>query len=255
MSTDVLGRLVEVLSGQSLGEFFAERIFRPLGMQDTAFHVPTDKLDRAAQPWAQPGGPPMTPRFEVAMAPTFQSGGGGLVSTALDYVRFAQMLLHGGEGPGARLLGRKTVEFMTADHLGSIPYDAPGMGFGLGFQVRREAGIARLPGSVGEYGWAGNAGTLFWNDPPEQLIAIYMIQVSSEDRIALRNQLKPWSPRPLSIAAAAHDTRSVDRRRPPDGDEVERKTGDPYARSTHYKWPGDRREWESRLPCRRAGRR
>ena len=79
---------------------------------------------------------------------------------------------------------------MTADHLGNIPYEAPGMGFGLGFQVRREVGIARLPGSVGEYGWAGNAGTLFWNDPQEQLIAIYMIQVSSEDRIALRNQFK-----------------------------------------------------------------
>ena len=110
VSTDVLGRLVEVLSGQSLGEFFAERIFRPLGMQDTAFHVPADQLDRAAQPWAQPGGPPMTPRFDVAMAPTFQSGGGGLVSTALDYLRFAQMLLHGGEGPEGRLLGRKTVD-------------------------------------------------------------------------------------------------------------------------------------------------
>jgi CubicO group peptidase (beta-lactamase class C family) len=190
VSTDVLGRLVEVVSGQSLGEFFAERIFRPLGMQDTAFQVPADKLDRAAQPWARPGGPPMTPRFDVAVAPTFQSGGGGLVSTAMDYLRFAQMLLNGGEGAGVRLLGRKTVEFMTADHLGSIPYPRPRMGFGLGFQVRRDAGIARLPGSVGEYGWAGAAGTLFWIDPQEHLIAIYMIQVSNEERVFLRNQFK-----------------------------------------------------------------
>ena len=190
VSTSVLGRLVEVLSGQSLGAFFAERLFRPLGMQDTAFYVPADKLDRAAQPWAKPGGPPMTPRFDVAVVPAFQSGGGGLVSTALDYLRFAQLLLHEGELQGVRLLGRKTVEFMTADHLGSIPYDAPGMGFGLGFQVRRAVGMARLPGSVGEYGWAGNAGTLFWNDPQEQLIAIYMVQVSSEDRGYLRNQFK-----------------------------------------------------------------
>jgi CubicO group peptidase (beta-lactamase class C family) len=190
VSTDVLGRVVEVVSGQSLGEFFNTRIFRPLGMQDTAFHVPTDKLERAAQPWAAPGGAPMTPRFDVAVAPKFQSGGGGLVSTASDYLRFAQMLLNGGEGPGGHLLGRQTVEFMTADHLGRLPYDAPGMGFGLGFQVRREAGVARLPGSAGEYGWAGAAGTLFWIDPAEQLIAIYMIQGNSENLRALRNQFK-----------------------------------------------------------------
>lgn len=190
VSTDVLGRLVEVLSGQSLGEFFEERVFRPLGMQDTAFHVPADKLDRTAQPWQQPGGPQMTPRFDAAVAPSFQSGGGGLVSTAADYLRFAQMLLNGGEFNGVRLLGRKTVEYMTADHLGSLPYVAPGMGFGLGFQVRRETGIAQLPGSVGEYGWSGAAGTLFWIDPSESLIAIYMVQVSEADRIELRNQFK-----------------------------------------------------------------
>lgn len=190
VSTAVLGRLVEVLSGQSLGAFFAERIFRPLGMQDTGFYVPADKLDRVAQPWARPDGPPMTRRFDVAAVPTFQSGSDGLVSTAFDYLRFAQMLLNGGELHGVRLLGRKTVEFMTADHLGRIPYPVPGMGFGLGFQVRRNVGVASLPGSVGEYGWAGNAGTLFWNDPQERFIAIYMIQVSSEDRLALRNQFK-----------------------------------------------------------------
>jgi len=190
VSTDVLGRLVEVVSGRALGEFFAERIFRPLRMTDTAFHVPADKLGRAAQPWQRPGGPPMTPRFDVGVKAKYESGGGGLVGSAVDYLRFCTMLLNGGELDGARLLGRKTVEFMTADHLGAIPVETPGLGFGLGFQVRRDAGIAGIAGSVGEYGWAGNAGTLFWVDPKEKLIAIYMVQVSDFDRIALRNQFR-----------------------------------------------------------------
>lgn len=190
LSTDVLGRLVEVVSGRSLGEFLAERIFGPLGMADTAFWVPADKLGRAAQPGQRPGGPPMTPRADVAVRPVYESGGAGLVSTASDYLRFAAMLLGGGQLDGVRLLGRKTVEFMTADHLGTIPVDTPGLGFGLGFQVRREAGVAALPGSVGEYGWAGNAGTLFWVDPSERLIAIYMVQVSADDRVFLRNQFR-----------------------------------------------------------------
>jgi len=189
-STDVLGRLVEVVSGKSLGAFFAEDIFRPLGMQDTAFYLPANKVLRAAQPWMRPGGPALTPRFDVAVAPRLESGNGGLVSTAADYLRFAQMLLNGGEFNGMRLLGRKTVEFMTADHLGDIPYRAAGMGFGLGFEVRRNAGIGGLPGSVGDYGWAGNAGTLFRIDPQEDLIAIYMIQVNAEDRVYLRNQFR-----------------------------------------------------------------
>jgi CubicO group peptidase (beta-lactamase class C family) len=189
-STDVLGRLVEVVSGQSLGQFFEERIFRPLGMRDTAFFVTPANLARAAQPWQRPGGPPMTPRFDVALPPRYESGGGGLVGTAEDYLRFCLMLLNGGEWNGARLLGKKTVEYMTADHLGSIPVSTPGLGFGLGFQVRRDAGIAGMAGSVGEYGWAGNAGTLFWIDPKEQLIALYLIQVSDSERIALRNQFR-----------------------------------------------------------------
>ena len=189
-STDVLGRLVEVVSGKGLGAFLAERIFQPLGMDDTAFSLPAAKVARAAQPWQRPGGPPMTPRFDVAVAPRLESGGGGLVSTATDYLRFSQMLLNGGEFNGVRLLGRKTVDFMTADHLGAIPGQQPGMGWGLGFQVRRDAGIAGLPGSVGEYGWAGNTGTIFWVDPKEQLVAIYMIQVNAEDRVYLRNQFR-----------------------------------------------------------------
>ena len=190
VSTDVLGRLVEVVSGMPLGQFFEERIFRPLGMTDTAFWVPADKMSRAAQPWQRPDGPPMTPRFDVAVRARYESGGGGLVGSTLDYLRFTTMLLNGGELGGVRLLGRKTVDFMTADHLGTIAIAAPGLGFGLGFQVRREAGVAGLPGSTGEYGWAGNGGTLFWIDPQERLIALYMVQVSDEDRVLLRNQFR-----------------------------------------------------------------
>ena len=118
VSTDVLGRVIEVISGKTLGEFLAERVFAPLGMVDTGFVVPPDKLARAAQPWQVPGGPPMTPRFDVAQKPRFESGGGGLTSTMDDYLRFALMLADGGEFAGKRLLGSKTVEFMTADHNG-----------------------------------------------------------------------------------------------------------------------------------------
>ena len=107
-----------------------------------------------------------------------------------DYLRFALMLADGGEFAGQRLLGSKTIEFMTADHVGSRPGRPPGLGFGLGFEVRTSVGEAALPGSLGEYGWAGNAGTLFWIDPREQLIAIYMVQVSDGVRVMLRNQFR-----------------------------------------------------------------
>lgn len=190
ISTDVLGRVVEVVSGQTLGEFLNERILTPLGMKDTGFFVPQDKLNRAAQPWQVPEGPPMTPRFDVAQQPKFESGGGGLTSTMDDYLRFAIMLADGGEFAGKRLVGNKTIEFMTADHTGSRPGRPPGLGFGLGFEVRTSVGDSALPGSLGEYGWAGNAGTLFWVDPKEQLIAIYMVQVNDGVRIMLRNQFR-----------------------------------------------------------------
>jgi CubicO group peptidase (beta-lactamase class C family) len=190
VSTDVLGRILEVVSGKSLGEFLNERVLTPLGMSDTAFYVSADKLSRAAQPWQSPEGPPMTPRFDVAQKPRYESGGGGLTSTMDDYLRFAIMLADGGEFGGKRLLGSKTLEFMTTDHVGSRPGRPPGLGFGLGFEVRTSVGDSALPGSLGEYGWAGNAGTLFWIDPREQLIAIYMVQVSDGDRIMLRNQFR-----------------------------------------------------------------
>ncbi len=190
VSTDVLGRVVEVVAGKPLQEFLHERIFRPLDMNDTAFYLAADKMGRVAQPWQRPNGPPMTPRFDVAQKPRFESGGAGLVATMDDYLRFALMLANDGELGGERVLGRKTVEFMIADHVRGLPGRPPGLGFGLGFEVRTAAGEAGLPGTIGEYGWAGNAGTLFWIDPKEDLIAIYMVQVSEGDRIMLRNQFR-----------------------------------------------------------------
>ena len=121
VSTDVLGRVVEVISGKPLGEFLNERILTPLGMADTGFFVPAGKLGRAAQPWQIPEAPPITPRFDVAQKPRFESGGGGLTSTMDDYLRFAIMLADGGEFAGKRLLGNKTLEFMTTDHVGARP--------------------------------------------------------------------------------------------------------------------------------------
>ncbi|MFO1159717.1 MAG: serine hydrolase domain-containing protein [Reyranellaceae bacterium] len=190
VSTDVLGRLVEVIDGKPLGEALSARIFQPLGMADSGFQVPTDKLARAAQPGPRPNGQPMTPRFAVNDGAKYQSGGGGLTSTMEDYLRFTAMLANQGEFAGKRLLGKQTVAFMTSDHTGARPGRPPGLGFGLGFEVRTRTGDSALPGSVGEYGWAGNAGTLFWIDPREQLTAIYMVQVSDPDRIALRNQFR-----------------------------------------------------------------
>ena len=190
VSTDVLGRLVEVIDGKPLGESLSERVFKPLGMVDTQFQVPAAKVARAAQPGPRPGGQPMTPRFKVDDGAKYASGGGGLTSTMADYLRFAAMLANGGELNGKRLIGKQTLAFMTADHTGTRPGRPPGLGFGLGFEVRTMTGEAALPGSVGEYGWAGNAGTLFWVDPKNDLTAIYMVQVSDPDRIALRNQFR-----------------------------------------------------------------
>ena len=180
-STDVIGRLVEVLSGQTLGEFFERHILAPLGMVDTAFHVPERHHARLAEAFGRdPDSGVAVQLLEVRNPPGFESGGGGLVSTAADYARFLQMLLNGGTFEGHRLLGRKTIEFMTADHLGPITGAPdlliPGHGFGLGFAVRLQTGIAPVPGSIGQYFWGGLAGTTFWVDPAEQLFALLLIQ-------------------------------------------------------------------------------
>jgi CubicO group peptidase (beta-lactamase class C family) len=190
VAVDVQGRLIEVLTGKKLGEALAERVFQPLGMIDTGFQVPAGKIARAAQPGPRPNGQPMTPRFKVDDGARYESGGGGLTSTMDDYLRFTMALANGGAFGGKRVIGRQTLAFMTADHTGNRPGRPPGLGFGLGFEVRTRVGDSGIAGSVGEYGWAGNAGTLFWVDPKEQLIAIYMVQVSDPDRIELRNRFR-----------------------------------------------------------------
>jgi CubicO group peptidase (beta-lactamase class C family) len=184
-STDVLGRLIEVLSGLSLGDFLAQRILQPLGMTDTAFSVPAQHHHRLAEPFARdPETDAAVQLVEVREPPRFESGGGGMVSTAHNYARFLQMLLSGGTLDGHRLLSRKTVEYMTADHLGPITGTPdlliPGYGFGLGFAVRLHAGIAQVPGSVGQYYWGGLAGTTFWVDPQEKLFALMLIQAPGQ---------------------------------------------------------------------------
>ena len=182
-STDVLGRLVEVLSGKSLGQFFDERIFQPLKMTDSGFQVPAAKKDRIAQPFTidPDTGKPIA-LFDPTSAPRYESGGGGGSSTAMDYARFAQMLLNRGRLDGARLLSRKTVELMTADHLGRIEGPGAGYGFGLGFAVRREPGTPGVSGSLGDYTWSGFGGTAFWVDPKEELVAVWMMQAPSQLR-------------------------------------------------------------------------
>jgi CubicO group peptidase (beta-lactamase class C family) len=180
-STDVLGRLIEVLSGLTLGEYLQQHILAPLGMVDTAFHVPEQSHARLAEAFAKdPDTGSGVQLISVRDAPKFESGGGGLVSTAGDYSRFLQMMLNRGRLDGLRLLSRKTIELMTADHLGPITGAPdlllPGYGFGLGFAVRLQPGISAVPGSVGQYFWGGLAGTTFWVDPAEELFAIMLIQ-------------------------------------------------------------------------------
>jgi CubicO group peptidase (beta-lactamase class C family) len=132
----------------------------------------------------------MTPRFAVNDGAKYESGGGGMVSTMEDYLRFTAMLANKGELSGKRLLGRQTVAFMTADHVGNRPGRPPGFGFGLGFEVRTAVGDSAQPGTVGEYGWSGAAGSTFWVDPKNELFAIYMIQANADDTRDLRMQFR-----------------------------------------------------------------
>jgi CubicO group peptidase (beta-lactamase class C family) len=180
-STDVLGRLVEVISGQTLGTFLSERILTPLGMADSGFCVPEADQSRIAEPFAKdPETGADVTLLDIRRPVQFESGGGGMVATTTDYARFLGMLLGNGRLGSTRLLGRKTVELMTSDHLGTITGVAdllpPGHGFGLGFAVRTQPGMAPFPGSVGNYYWGGAAGTTFWVDPTERLYAMLMIQ-------------------------------------------------------------------------------
>jgi CubicO group peptidase (beta-lactamase class C family) len=185
ISVDVLGRLVEVLSGKPLDQFVKERITGPLGMVDTGFAVPDDQLPRFAQMYT----PDEKTKIKPAPAfysrnfvghPTFFSGGGGMVSTAQDYFKFCQMMLNGGELDGVRILSRKTVEFMASDHTHEVRMSGDrdtGYAFGLGFAVAQDPGRIGVPVSKGEYNWGGAAGTKFWIDPTEKFIGIYMVQI------------------------------------------------------------------------------
>jgi CubicO group peptidase (beta-lactamase class C family) len=181
LSTDVVGRVVESVSGMPLGRFLDERLFRPLGMKDTTFLVPPDKVKRLAQPLAldRATGKPIT-LHDVTVAPKNDAGGAGAAGTALDYARFLQMLANGGYLDSKWILAGTTVRLMTADHLGdikpAIPLLAPGYGFGLGFAIRRADGLSGVAGSAGEYNWGGAGGTMFWVDPREQLVAVLMTQ-------------------------------------------------------------------------------
>lgn len=186
LSTDVLGRVVEAVSGKPLAEVLEERIYRPLKMTDTSFLVPADKRERLAQSLPKH---PDTGAAVTLVDPTvrrkFDCGGGCAVSTAGDYMRFAQMLLNRGTLDGARVLSRKTVEYMTSDHLGASisrggAYIAgPGYTWGLGFAVREADGIAGSHGSAGDYFWPGAFGTSFWVDPKEEIVVVYMMQAGA----------------------------------------------------------------------------
>ncbi len=196
-STDVLGRLVEVITDKPLYEFEKARILDPLGMKDTSFYV-TDKSKqgRIVEPFPDDRNIGIDAEFnDPRVAQKWESGGGGMVSTAMDYARFAQMLLNGGTLNGKRILGPKTVAYMTSDHMsaaiapGPLYVPGPGFGFGLGFAVRKDPGVSPLAGSVGEFNWGGAGGTFFWIDPKEDLFVVFMMQ-SPKQRVPYRAVLK-----------------------------------------------------------------
>ncbi len=194
-ATDVLGRLVEVVSGQPLDQFFRQRILGPLAMSDTWFYLPDDRLPRLATAYKKQDGKlvKLTAPGVDARNGRFFSGAGGLAGTAEDYSRFCQMLLNGGQLDGTRLVSRKTIEAMTANHIGGLPLwqdTYRGYGFGLGFRVRERLGESQTLGSVGEYGWGGAYGTYFWVDPKEQMFGILMIQLSPYSHVNLRPEFQ-----------------------------------------------------------------
>jgi CubicO group peptidase (beta-lactamase class C family) len=201
LSSDMLGRVVERASGKRLGDFLQERVFAPLKMRDSAFWVPAAKTSRVAESLEKDrfAGRPF-PLIDVSAQPMNDSGGAGAVSTAADYLRFSQMLMNGGRLDGARVMSRTTIKLMTSDHLGNfiatpmqpgeLLLGTKGYSFGLGFAVRTGDGVAGVPGSAGEYLWAGYAGTFFWVDPKEQLTAVLMTQAASPQRAYFRKLVK-----------------------------------------------------------------
>jgi CubicO group peptidase (beta-lactamase class C family) len=202
VSTDILGRVVEKASGKRLADYLEERLFKPTGMKDTGFWVQAGKMPRLAESLEKDrfAGKPF-PLIDVSSQPKNDSGGAGGVSTAGDYLRFSQMMLNGGTLDGKRVLSRTTVKLMTSDHLGGamnlatmdpglLLLGTKGYTFGLGFAVRAGDGVAGVPGSAGEYMWAGYGGTYFWVDPKEQVVAVLMTQAASPQRSYFRKMVK-----------------------------------------------------------------
>ncbi|MEQ1787353.1 MAG: serine hydrolase domain-containing protein [Acidimicrobiales bacterium] len=205
MSTDVCGRLVEVMSGLSLDEFFRTRIFEPLGMTDTGFSAPEADVDRCSPLYVFAPGKgmnTMAPAASMTVPPTMLSGGGGLVSSADDYLRFCHLLVHGGELDGVRLLSPRTLRFMATNHLpggrmlndmGQATFSEvamAGTGFGLGFSVLVDPAASQSLGSVGQYAWGGAASTAFWIDPVEELAVVFMTQLLPSNTYPLRRHLQ-----------------------------------------------------------------
>jgi CubicO group peptidase (beta-lactamase class C family) len=208
VSTDVCGRLVEIMSGQRFDDYLRETVFEPLGMNDTAFMVPDSKVGRFAACYRRNTSKKLVlvddpQRSGFRKEPSFLSGGGGLVSTTPDYLRFCQMLLGGGELDGVRILGRKTIELMAANHLpgggdlrsvalpggyGEVGF--AGMGFGLTVAVAQAPTATQVIGSPGEYMWGGAASTVFWVDPAEDLTVVFMTQLLPSGTFNFRGQLK-----------------------------------------------------------------
>jgi CubicO group peptidase (beta-lactamase class C family) len=208
VATDVLGHLVEVWSGMDFDRYLHEHVLGPLGMHDTGFHVAQANHQRFAANYQLDSAgaltelDPSTGGHFTRPATTF-SGGGGLLSTAEDYMRFARMLMRGGELDGVRLLGRKTVELMTSNHLPGdmaamgqprfLESNSEGIGFGLGVSVTLDPARAQILGSAGEYAWGGAASTAFWSDPSEQLIVIFMTQLMPSSTWPVRRELRVLS--------------------------------------------------------------
>jgi CubicO group peptidase (beta-lactamase class C family) len=202
LSTDLLGRVLEAVGKKPLGVMLEERLIKPLGMKDTSFVVPASKVSRIAQPLAIDPltQKPMAPMLDVTQVQGNDSGGAGLSTTAADYLRFCQMLLNNGSLDGRRYLSRSTVALMTSDHLGpkvatplqpgELLMGVQGYTFGLGFMVRQGPGMASVPGSEGDYAWAGAGGTFFWIDPKEQIIGLMMAQTPGPIRQYYRRMVK-----------------------------------------------------------------
>lgn len=202
LATDLLGRVLEAVAGARLSQVVEERVLGPLRMRDSGFWVPKEKLARLAEPLPiDPATGQPNRVLDMSAPPKTDSGGAGGVTTATDYLRFAQMMLNGGRLDGVRVVSRSTVALMTADHLGTriAPYllspselliGVPGYTFALGFMVRQGPGIAGVPDSAGEFMWAGALGTFFWVDPKEELVGVYMSQAGGPTRGAYRRLVK-----------------------------------------------------------------